>query len=237
MRKILVLGLILLVFCSGCKSVKEKYIENCVETEKSHSFCNYKYEIDVKNKDESICKDEKYKLNCYKAVAIIMKSPEICDRLAGDTKFECIKEIALYYDDTLYCDATILGYAENTLEYEYAMHFKADCYADYAIKNDDMSYCEKVDIGDSVFDCYTKFAILKKKSEICENIKTTSTYNKGWCYSKMAQFFDDIRLCEKAQKTKPYCYYYFATKLKKISLCNKIDESSNFREVCFEKLG
>ncbi len=236
MKRVAILLLVLLILCNGCKTNKEKYLNECAEIEKSYQFCEYKYAVEVEGKNEDLCKEEKYKVNCYKDIAKIKKNSEICNRLVSNSKLECIKEMALYLNDTAYCDEIPKGYKFGSLDYEYAMHFKAECYTDYAIKNNNMSYCEVVDVGDSVFDCYNKFAIVNKDPSICEKIKTTGTYNKGWCYSNMAQFLNDIRLCEKAEKTKPFCYYYFATKIKKIELCEKIDETSDFRKLCFDKI-
>lgn len=228
--------IIVLVLCTSCKTDKEKYVRECVLIEKSYQFCEYKYAVEVEKKNEDLCKQEKYKVNCYKAISKIKNDVKICERLVSDQRFDCITEFALYFDDVAYCDEIPLGFRFGSLEYEYAMNFKADCYTDYAIKTDNMSYCEKVDFGDSIFNCYDKFARLKREPGICENIKTTETYNKGWCYSNMAQFLNDITLCEKAEKTKPFCYYYFATKLRNMELCEEIDEGSSFRELCFEKI-
>ncbi len=236
MKRVAIL-LILLVLCTSCKTDKEKYIQECVEIEKSHRFCNYKFAVEIEGKDEALCKQEKYKVNCYKDIAKIKKSEKVCNRLISNQRFECLSEMALYFNDVSYCDEIPVGYNIGSLEYEYAMNFKGDCYIDYAVKIDDLSYCESVDFGDVIFNCYDKFARIKKDSSICENIRTTDTYSKGWCYSNMAQFLDDISLCEKAEKTQPFCYYYFATKLKNIELCSKIDRSSSFRELCFEKVG
>lgn len=236
MRRVVILLLVMLVLCTSCKTDKEKYLNECAVLEKSYKFCEYKYAVEVEKKDEDLCKQEKYKVNCYKAIAKIRKDSKICDRLVSNSRLDCIKELALYLNDTSYCDEMPLDYRYGSLDYEYALNFKADCYIDYALKTDNMSYCEIIDIGDSVFNCYDKFARVKKDPSICENIKTTETYNKGWCYSNMAQFLDDITLCEKSQKTKPFCYYYFAVKNKEVELCNKIDKSSDFRDLCFEKI-
>jgi len=236
MRRVAILFLVLLILCTSCKTDKEKYLNECALVEKSYQFCEYKYAVEVEKKNEDLCKEEKYKVNCYKAISKIKKDSQICNRLVSDQRFDCIKEMALYFNNTNYCDEIPLGYRYGSLDYEYAMNFKADCYIDYALKTGDISYCEKVDVGDSIFNCYDKFARLKQDPSICENIKTTETYSKGWCYSNMAQFLNDITLCEKAEKTKPFCYYYFATKNKDIGLCNNIDEDSEFRELCFEKI-
>ncbi len=237
MKKMVILLLMVLIFSTSCKNDKEKYIQECVEIEKSNIFCEYKYLVDVKGKNEDLCKEEKYKVNCYKVIAKIKNDSKVCNRLVSNQRFDCIKELALYLNDVDYCDEIPSEFRYGSLEYEYAMNFKADCYIDYAIKVEDMSYCKEVDFGDSIFNCYDKFARIKKDPEICENIPTTTTYSKGWCYSNMAQFLNDISLCDKAEKTKPFCYYYFAVKNKDLGLCNSIDKDSSFRELCFEKVG
>lgn len=237
MKKVVILLFIVLILSTSCKTDKEKYLNECALIEKSYKFCEYKYAVEVEKKDEDLCKEEKYKVNCYKAIAKIKNDIKICDRLVSNQRFDCIKELALYLDDTSYCDEIPLGFRFGSLEHEYALNFKAECYIDYGVKTDNMFYCEIIDVGDSIFNCYDKFARIKRDPSICENIKTTATYNKGWCYSNMAQFLNDISLCEKAEKTKPFCYYYFAVKNKDTGLCNNIDKDSSFRALCFEKVG
>lgn len=236
MKWVVMLLLIVLVICTSCKSNKDAYIQQCVEIEKSTMFCNYKYMVEIERKNENLCKDEKYKVNCYKAIAKIKNSTKICDKLVANSRFDCLKEMAFYFNSTDYCDGIPSVYTLGSLEYHYSQNFRAECYVDYAINIDNMDYCEIVDVGDSIFNCYDKFARLKEDSLICEKIKTTATYSKGWCYSNMAQFLNDVRLCEKAEKTKPFCYYYFATKTNKAELCEKIDETSDFRKLCFDKV-
>lgn len=111
------------------------------------------------------------------------------------------------------------------------------CYADIAVKKDDLSICDKYLSNVSEMDefskspmivgknyCYLWIAIKRNDILVCD--KMPETFAKSTCYDHMAHFKKDVSICDKIQdeEDRYYCYLLYDKDAEKIDLlfCEKL---------------
>ncbi len=96
------------------------------------------------------------------------------------------KVISKLYDNWL-CDEII--------KYNNSFKDVSKCYLDFAIKNNNLDFCEKIQNNIPKDKCYYHFAVKNNNLDLCEKIQDKS--NKDNCYYNLAIKNNSLDLCEK----------------------------------------
>jgi hypothetical protein len=138
--------------------------------------------------DESICKSIKEdipKFVCYSQFAKIKNSTEICDNINNlEYNKICKDSIRLMNGDESVCN-------------EQQGDAKWYCFGSLSLKDNNLSYCEKIVPIEIKDDCFYNNAVALREDNVCTKIQTKSIIER--CYRDIAWVTKDNSYCEKIE--------------------------------------
>lgn len=185
--------------------------------------------VSKNSNDPSICREiedgagrnpEDFKYQCFANIALNTKNYSLCEELKERSyRNECYASIGNKTSDVSICNKVINDPDQFS-----------DCIENIAINTDNRSLCDKVD-SENKRGCYLGFDLNLSKTSgdtaICDKIK-----NEGWgssqigsCFSYVAAYTDNYSLCEKVSdysNSRDVCYLGVSRKSTNIGICDKI---------------
>lgn len=109
---------------------------------------------------------------------------------------------------------------------------KDSCYWNFARGKEDLLICDKIKNLDFLDNCYRDIATAKEDLSICEKI--TDQEKKNNCYRNIAKAKQDPLVCDNiaTQSVKNSCYSDIAISRQDLSICDKIQDSLD-RDYCY----
>lgn len=207
---------------------------------RDYNYCNFSKDkeclIDraVFAGDASLCLKNKYanssiRSDCFIEVSKVSENISVCDYVKDGTIYQCYANVAFNTKNYSLCDKL------SNLSY------KNSCYLEIGKKTDDIGFCHKItNDSDKFSKCVEDIASDISNIGLCEYLNDKD--GKG-CrleyYLSVASKSSSTEICDKIKKEGwsksiiENCFSYVAAYSGNESLCEKVSDHSNTRDVCY----